>query len=302
MAEKASEVKRKDESEILEKIKQFLSFSIFSLDGPRLEQPGKRSSKAWRRGTKLLSLSPEFQEPNQQSSPAQPVIPAPLANLKIQYTKIFINNEWHDSVRGKKFPVFNPATEEIICRVEEGDKADVDKTVKAFQIGSPWRTMNASERGRLLNKLADLLERDHLLLATMESMNTGKVFPHAYMMDIEISIKALKSCSVRADKVHGQTIPSEDNAVEFAHQGVVFHQGQMCIAASRLFVEESIYDEFVKRSVEWAKKYVLGNPLSAGINQGPQFKPLGQSSILVDRVQESMRLNRAWVFTEKCGG
>ena len=44
-------------------------------------------------------------------------------------------------------------------------QADVDKTVKAFQIGSPWRTMNASERGRLLNKLADLLERDHLLLA-----------------------------------------------------------------------------------------------------------------------------------------
>ena len=63
---------------------------------------------------------------------------------------------------------------------------------------------------------------------------------------------------------------AEDNAVEFAHQGVVFHQGQMCIAASRLFVEESIYDEFVKRSVERAKKYVLGNPLTARINQDPQ--------------------------------
>ena len=61
-----------------------------------------------------------------------------------------------------------------------------------------------------------------------------------------------------------------DSAVEFAHQGVFCHQGQICVAASRLFVEESIYDEFVKRSVERAKKYILGNPLNAGINQGPQ--------------------------------
>ena len=61
-----------------------------------------------------------------------------------------------------------------------------------------------------------------------------------------------------------------DNAVEFAHQGVFYHQGQCCIAASRLFVEESIYDEFVRRSVERAKKYVLGNPLTPGVSQGPQ--------------------------------
>lgn len=61
-----------------------------------------------------------------------------------------------------------------------------------------------------------------------------------------------------------------DNAVEFAHHGLFYHQGQCCIAASRLFVEESIYDEFVRRSVERAKKYVLGNPLTPGVSQGPQ--------------------------------
>lgn len=103
------------------------------------------------------------------SSSGMPDLPGPLTNLKFQYTKIFINNEWHNSVSGKKFPVFNPATEEKLCEVEEGDKEDVDKAVKAarqaFQIGSPWRTMDASERGRLLYKLADLIERDRLLLA-----------------------------------------------------------------------------------------------------------------------------------------
>jgi retinal dehydrogenase len=61
-----------------------------------------------------------------------------------------------------------------------------------------------------------------------------------------------------------------DHAVEFAHHGVFAHQGQICIAASRLFVDESIYDEFVRRSVERAKQYILGNPLTPGITQGPQ--------------------------------
>ncbi|CAO2584966.1 Aldehyde dehydrogenase, cytosolic 1 [Lemmus lemmus] len=164
-------------------------------------------------------------------SSAKPEIPAPLANLKIQYTKIFINNEWHNSVSGRKFPVLNPATEEIICHVEEGDKADVDKAVKAarqaFQIGSPWRTMDASGRGRLLEKLADLMQRDRLLLATMESMNGGKVFPHAYMMDLEVSIKTLKYCAGWADKVHGQTIPSDGEVFTYTRREPIGVCGQI---------------------------------------------------------------------------
>ena len=48
-----------------------------------------------------------------------------------QHTGIFINNEWHNSVSGKTFPTLNPATGEVITEVQEGDKADVDKAVKA---------------------------------------------------------------------------------------------------------------------------------------------------------------------------
>ncbi|XP_069332491.1 aldehyde dehydrogenase 1A1-like isoform X1 [Eulemur rufifrons] len=316
------------------------------------------------------------------SSSGKPDIPAPLTNLKIQYTKIFINNEWHGSVSGKKFPVLNPATEEIICHVEEGDKEDVDKAVKAarqaFQIGSPWRTMDASARGRLLFKLADLIERDRLLLATMEAMNAGKIFSNAYLMDVSGAIRALQYCAGWADKIQGRTIPADgdvftytrhepigvcgqiipwnfplimliwkiapalscgntvvvkpaeqtpltalhvaslikevgklikeaagksnlkrvtlelggkspcivfadadlNSAVEYAHHGVFYHQGQCCVAASRLFVEEPIYDEFVRRSVERAKKYVLGNPLTGGVNQGPQIDKEQHDKIL----------------------
>ncbi|XP_010137188.1 PREDICTED: retinal dehydrogenase 1 isoform X2 [Buceros rhinoceros silvestris] len=302
-----------------------------------------------------------------------PALPEPLKDLKIKYTKIFINNEWHASVSGKKFEVFNPANEEKICEVEEGDKADVDKAVKAarkaFELGSPWRTMDASERGRLLNKLADLVERDRLILATMEAIDGGKLFSTAYLMDLGACIKTLRYCAGWADKIQGRTIPMDgdfftftrhepigvcgqiipwnfplvmfiwkiapalccgntvvvkpaeqtpltalymgslikevgklikeaagksnlkrvtlelggkspniifadadlDTAVEFAHVGLFYHQGQCCIAGSRIFVEEPIYDEFVRRSIERAKKYTLGNPLLPGVQQGPQI-------------------------------
>lgn len=58
--------------------------------------------------------------------------------------------------------------------------------------------------------------------------------------------------------------------MECAHQGVFFNQGQCCTAASRVFVEEQIYPEFVKRSVEFAKKRLVGDPFDARTEQGPQ--------------------------------
>ena len=61
-----------------------------------------------------------------------------------------------------------------------------------------------------------------------------------------------------------------DKAVEIAHQGLFFNMGQCCCAASRLMVEESIYDEFVEKSVERANKRTVGNPFDAKNEQGPQ--------------------------------
>lgn len=61
-----------------------------------------------------------------------------------------------------------------------------------------------------------------------------------------------------------------DYAVEQAHQGVFFNQGQCCTAASRVFVEEQIYEEFVRQSVEYAKKRPVGDPFDVRTEQGPQ--------------------------------
>src|SRR3954464_6665829 len=89
---------------------------------------------------------------------------------KVKDQPMLIGGKWVDSVSGKTFPTVNPATGETICQVAEGDKADVDLAVKAarkaFESG-PWAKMSAADRGRLLNRLADLIEQHREELAAL---------------------------------------------------------------------------------------------------------------------------------------
>uniref|UniRef100_A0A673MTY5 Retinal dehydrogenase 2-like n=1 Tax=Sinocyclocheilus rhinocerous TaxID=307959 RepID=A0A673MTY5_9TELE len=337
-----------------------------------------------------------------------------ILNSSLKVLPIFINNEWHDSVSGKVFSTYNPATGEKICDVQEADKADVDKAVQAarlaFSLGSVWRKMDASERGRLLFKLANLVERDSAYLATLESLDTGKPFLSSFFVDLQGTIKTFRYFAGWADKIHdgeyftltrhepigvcGQIVPwnfplvmtawklgpalscgntvvlkpaeqtpltclyigalikeagfppgvvnilpgygptagaaiashmgidkvaftgstevgkliqeaaGKSNlkrvtlelggknpniifadadfelAVEQAHQGVFFNSGQCCTAGSRIFVEEPIYEEFVRRSVERAQRRTVGNPFDPTTEQGPQVSAEQQSRVL----------------------
>ena len=94
--------------------------------------------------------------------------------------KMLIDGKWIAAKTGKNFDVFNPATGEVMARVAEGDKAEIDLAVKAarkaFDEG-PWRKMTASERGRMIWKLADLIEQNGDELATLESMTTASRAP-----------------------------------------------------------------------------------------------------------------------------
>uniref|UniRef100_A0A3Q3N752 Aldehyde dehydrogenase 1 family, member A2 n=1 Tax=Mastacembelus armatus TaxID=205130 RepID=A0A3Q3N752_9TELE len=353
-------------------------------------------------------------------------------------TAIFINNEWQDSVSRKVFPVYNPATGEQICEVQEAEKADVDKAVQAarlaFSLGSVWRRMDASERGRLLSKLADLVERDSIYLATIESLNSGKPFLPTLFVDLQATIKTLRYFAGYADKLHGTSIPMDGDyltftryepigvcgqiipwnfplmmtawklgpaiacgntvvlkpaeqtpltclymaalikeagfppgvinilpgfgptagaaiashmgidkvaftgstevgkliqeaagksnlkrvtlelggknpniifadadlglAVEEAHQGVFFNAGQCCTAGSRVFVEEPIYDEFVRRSVERAKRRIVGSPFDPTTEQGPQVSDREQQN----RVLEFIQIGISEGAKLECGG
>ncbi|KAK7886691.1 hypothetical protein WMY93_026312 [Mugilogobius chulae] len=138
-------------------------------------------------------------------------IPAPSARPEVHYNKLFINNEWQDAVSGRTFPTINPSTGEIICQVAEADAADVDKAVKAarqaFRLGSPWRRMDASDRGLLLNRLADAIERNAAYLAELETLDNGKPYAVAYAVDLPNVVKCLRYYAGWADKWEGKTIP-----------------------------------------------------------------------------------------------
>ncbi len=137
------------------------------------------------------------------------VVSAP-AGVAVGPTKLLINNRWVTSKSGKTFPTLNPATGEEICQVAEADAADVDEAVKAarhaFEKG-PWRTMSASERGKLMNKLADLIEKNADELAKIEALDNGKPYSVAKAADLPLTVACYRYYAGWADKIHGKTIP-----------------------------------------------------------------------------------------------
>jgi acyl-CoA reductase-like NAD-dependent aldehyde dehydrogenase len=333
----------------------------------------------------------------------------PITDIKFKHTKLFINNEWVNSTSGKTFPDLNPATGEKIVDIQEGDKADINKAVaaakKAFELGSQWRRADASERGKYLFKLADLIERDAAILATLETLDMGKPFTSA-VGDMFGSAKFLRYYGGCADKIAGRTPPIDgdyftytrlepvgvcgaivpwnfplmlmmwkvgpalaagctmvikpaeqspltalhfcslvveaglpagvinvvpgygptagaalshhmdvdkisftgstevgrlimkasgesnlkkvtlelggkspnivfadadlDYAVEMSHFALFFNMGQCCTAGSRCYVQDEVYDQFVAKSVERAKKKTVGDPFDPKNEQGPQ--------------------------------
>jgi aldehyde dehydrogenase (NAD+) len=334
------------------------------------------------------------------NKPAAPAVPD---------QQMLIGGRWVSAASGKTFETINPATGEVICRVAEGNKPDIDLAVKAarkaFESG-PWPRMSASERGRLLLKLADAIEANKDELARLESLDNGKPLADSLAADLPLTIKCYRYYAGWADKIHGKTIPIEGNyfcytrhepvgvvgqiipwnfpllmqawkwgpalacgntvvlkpaeqtpltalrvarlaqevgfpdgvvnvvpgygptagaalaghmdvdkvaftgesttgqivmtaaaqsnlkrvslelggkspnivfadadldaAIEGAYFGLFFNQGQCCCAGSRLFVEEKVYDEFVRKITAKAKGRKVGDPFEPGVEQGPQ--------------------------------
>jgi aldehyde dehydrogenase (NAD+) len=123
---------------------------------------------------------------------------------------MLVDGHWADSASGKTFPTINPATGEVIAQVAEGDKADVDRAVKAarkaFEQG-PWRKMSARERGRLLHKLADLIEKNSDELAMLETLDNGKPISDSRNADLPLVLDCYRYYAGWADKIEGHTIP-----------------------------------------------------------------------------------------------
>ncbi|XP_002711492.2 mitochondrial 10-formyltetrahydrofolate dehydrogenase [Oryctolagus cuniculus] len=332
--------------------------------------------------------------------------------VKMPY-QCFINGEFTDADDGKTYDTINPTDGSTICKVSYASLVDVDKAVaaakEAFENGE-WGRMNARERGRLMYRLADLLEEHQEELATIEALDSGAVYTLALKTHIGMSVQTFRYFAGWCDKIQGSTIPinqarpnrnltftkkeplgvcaiiipwnyplmmlawksaaclaagntlvlkpaqvtpltalkfaelsvkagfpkgviniipgsggiagqrlSEhpdirklgftgstligkqimkscavsnlkkvslelggkspliifndcelDKAVRMGMGAVFFNKGENCIAAGRLFVEESIHDEFVTRVVEEIKKMKIGDPLDRSTDHGPQ--------------------------------
>jgi aldehyde dehydrogenase (NAD+) len=346
-------------------------------------------------------------------------IKIPQKPSKIKDQLLFIDGKWCQSASGKSFETVDPSTNQVICRVAEGDAADVELAVaaarRAFDSG-PWSRMSASERGRLIFKLADLIESHQEELAALESLDNGKPYRDSMAADLPLTIKCYRYYAGWADKIVGKTIPVDgdftcftrhepvgvvgqiipwnfpllmqawkwgpalasgctlvlkpaeqtpltalrvaqlaqeagfpngvinvvpgfgptagaaltrhmdvdkvaftgetstgqlimeaaaksnlkrvslelggkspnivfadadiDAAVDGAYFGLFFNQGQCCCAGSRLFVEQSIHDEFVAKLVQRAKSQKVGDPFDPETTQGPQITREQQERVL----------------------
>ena len=158
------------------------------------------------------------------TAPVRPSAP------RIRQTLAFIDGQWVPARSGKTFTTLNPATEEVIAEVAECDAADVDAAVraarKAFDEG-PWPRMDARARGRIIQRLCDLIEAEIDELAALESLDNGKPVSDARAGDIPLALDCLRYYAGWADKIHGQTIPINGNYFCYTRREPVGVAGQI---------------------------------------------------------------------------
>ena len=133
----------------------------------------------------------------------------PVQNFVSTPRKMLIDGQWKASQSGKTFDTFNPATGEVLAKVAEGDKADIDAAVKAarkaFESG-PWHSMTPSGRAKLLWKLADLIDANTDELAQLESLDNGKPFAVAKAADVPLAAELFRYMAGWCTKIDGAVL------------------------------------------------------------------------------------------------
>ena len=137
---------------------------------------------------------------------------------KLSPGRLLIDGQWVETT--KKFDTINPATGEVLAEIAQASSADVDRAVaaarKAFEDrGGPWRKMSASERGRLIWHLADLLEKNIDEFAELETLDNGKPIFESRYVDMPMVIDVLRYYAGWATKIHGNTVNTLETAFTY---------------------------------------------------------------------------------------
>src|SRR3984893_10024878 len=133
-----------------------------------------------------------------------------VTNFIAKDRKMLINGKWVEAASGKTFPSYNPATGEVLARVAEGDREDIDRAVTAARAAfetAPWRKMSPSQRGRAIWKLGDLIEKNLEEFAELEMLDNGKPLKIARIADVPLTADMFHYMAGWATKIEGNTIP-----------------------------------------------------------------------------------------------
>ena len=138
---------------------------------------------------------------------------------KVSPGKLLIDGQWVEG-SGRPFDTINPATGEVLTQVAEATSDDVDRAVisarKAFEDpAGPWRKMTASERGKVLWRLADLIEKNIEELAELETLDNGKPIFESRYVDMPMVADVFRYYAGWATKIHGETVNTFNNAFTY---------------------------------------------------------------------------------------
>ena len=149
---------------------------------------------------------------------------------KLETGRLLIDGAWTEALSGKSFETVDPATEEVLATVAEADTADVDLAVgaarRALEEG-PWGTMDARDRGRLLLRLAALIDEHRDGLARLETLDNGKPLGETANVDVPQTIDTFEYYAGWSDKIHGETIPVSGPFFNYTRREAVGVVGQI---------------------------------------------------------------------------
>lgn len=143
-------------------------------------------------------------------------------------TQLFINNEFVDAVAGTTFDVFNPFDNSLLAKVAEARPADIDRAVAAARKAFPaWAAVSPSDRGVLIGKLADAIEKDRDNIALIESLDTGHPIRDTRNLDVMRTVATFRYFAGMPDKNEGTVIPVDTGFLNYVTRVPVGVVGQV---------------------------------------------------------------------------